>query len=112
MVGFGGAAGLSSPRVEKHVGSPVKEAPIPILIAQTCLPSPLRLRVHTTGELQRGGDDEEGTSVDYARGGRQVEADEGMRLTSRGCDRKTCLGICFRYNKGSCDVEINRCVIL
>ncbi|CAL1676417.1 unnamed protein product [Lasius platythorax] len=24
--------------------------PIPVLIAQTCLPSPLRLRVHTTGE--------------------------------------------------------------
>lgn len=52
---------------------------------------PLCVYVYTRpeSELQRE-DEGEGTNVDYTRGGRQVEADEGMRLSSR--DRETATG--------------------
>lgn len=86
MVRFGGAAGLS-PRVENQVGSPAKEAPIPVLIAQTCFPSPLRLRVHTGWRAS-----DAGASVD-GKGGRKESirrAGEGMGLflrTDRGTHR-------------------------
>lgn len=50
--------------------------PIPVLIAQTCLPSPLRLRVHTAGVsgVERGG-----CTMGADKG--WSEAGEGMRLS-------------------------------
>lgn len=52
--------------------------PIPVLIAQTCFPSPLRLRVHTTSGRGRGV--ERGLRRERLEGG--WRSDEGMRLFS------------------------------
>lgn len=81
VVRFGGAAGLSSPRVEKHVGSPAKEAhsyPGPHRADVLSIPSAFTC---THGRRAGAG---AGLNVGYARGanGGWLEADEGMRLSS------------------------------
>lgn len=85
MVRFGGAAGLSSPRVEKHVGSPAKQAhsyPGPHRADVLSIPSAFTC----THGWRAGAGAGAGAGVERGLRRERMEGgwrpDEGMRLSS------------------------------